>query len=86
MPKRLREVLLSGFAARLGPQGEALLFTAARIDHLDKTILPALAPANSSSATASPTRRAPIRAPLGDVSGDLIAALERSRSATTGPT
>ena len=27
----------------LGPDGEALLFAAARIDHLDKTILPALA-------------------------------------------
>ena len=39
----LRQALLSGFAARFGPEGEALLFAAARIDHLDKTILPALA-------------------------------------------
>jgi len=38
----LRRALLSGFAARFGPEGEALLFSAARIDHLDKTILPAL--------------------------------------------
>ena len=39
----LRNALLSGFAAQFGPEGEALLFAAARIDHLDKTIRPALA-------------------------------------------
>lgn len=38
----LREVILSGFAAEFGPEGEALLFAAARIDHVDKTITPAL--------------------------------------------
>jgi dTMP kinase len=38
----LREAILSGFAAQFGPEGEALLFAAARIDHLDKTIAPAL--------------------------------------------
>jgi dTMP kinase len=40
--EELRDVVLSGFAARFGPTGEALLFAAARIDHLDETILPAL--------------------------------------------
>jgi dTMP kinase len=39
----LREVLLSGAAARFGPRGEAILFSAARIDHVDNTIEPALA-------------------------------------------
>ena len=39
----LRDVILSGFAAPFGPDAEALLFAAARIDHLDKKILPALA-------------------------------------------
>jgi dTMP kinase len=38
----LREAILSGFAAQFGPEGEALLFAAARIDHLDQTIVPAL--------------------------------------------
>jgi dTMP kinase len=38
----LREAILSGFAADFGPAGQALLFAAARVDHLDKTILPAL--------------------------------------------
>ena len=39
----LRQVILSGLAAQFGPDGEALLFAAARIDHLDSKILPALA-------------------------------------------
>jgi dTMP kinase len=39
----LRTVILSGAASALGPSGEALLFTAARIDHIDKKIAPALA-------------------------------------------
>ena len=38
----LREAILSGFAAEFGPAAQALLFAAARVDHLDKTILPAL--------------------------------------------
>lgn len=39
----LREFILSGAAARFGAAGEALLFGAARIDHLDTLIAPALA-------------------------------------------
>ena len=39
----LREAILSGFAAEFNPAGQAFLFSAARVDHLDKTILPALA-------------------------------------------
>jgi dTMP kinase len=39
----LREAILSGFAAEFSPAGQALLFAAARFDHLDQTILPALA-------------------------------------------
>src|SRR5438105_4302996 len=39
----LREVILSGSAASFGPAGEAILFSAARIDHVDNTIAPALA-------------------------------------------
>lgn len=40
--EEIRAVLLSGLAAPLGPAGETLLFSAARIDHVDKTIRPAL--------------------------------------------
>jgi dTMP kinase len=38
----LREAILCGFAADFSPTGQALLFAAARVDHLEKTILPAL--------------------------------------------
>jgi len=40
--ERIREVLLSGDAKRFGPLGEAILFFAARADHLDQRIRPAL--------------------------------------------
>jgi dTMP kinase len=39
----LRRVILSGAAAPFGPSGEAILFSAARIDHIDQKIAPALA-------------------------------------------
>lgn len=38
----LRHVLLSGLAERFGPDTEALLFAAAREDHVRRTILPSL--------------------------------------------
>jgi dTMP kinase len=40
--EEIREALLSGKVARLGPFAEALMFSAARADHLDATIRPAL--------------------------------------------
>ena len=39
----IRAALLAGTFEPLGPRAEALLFTAARIDHIDVTIRPALA-------------------------------------------
>ncbi|MFD2251013.1 dTMP kinase [Pseudochelatococcus lubricantis] len=39
----IREAILSGRTKFLGPMAEALLFSAARIDHLDSLIRPALA-------------------------------------------
>ena len=41
--ERIRELVLGGDADRWSPQAEALLFAAARADHLEKTIAPALA-------------------------------------------
>jgi len=38
----LREVLLSGRVAKLGPAAEAIVFAAARADHIDEMIKPAL--------------------------------------------
>ena len=57
----LRNILLSGIVKPLGPAAEAILFAAARIDHIDNTIAPALRREHGSSPTASPIRRAPIR-------------------------
>lgn len=39
----IRDLILSGLAESLGADGEALLFAAARADHVDKIIRPALA-------------------------------------------
>jgi dTMP kinase len=39
----LRDILLSGMIKDLGPKAEAILFAAARLDHIDHTIGPALA-------------------------------------------
>ncbi len=39
----IRRMLLSGLAEELGPGGEAVLFAAARADHVERLILPALA-------------------------------------------
>jgi dTMP kinase len=38
----IRRLLLSGLAEPLGPEGEAVLFAAARADHVDRVIRPAL--------------------------------------------
>ena len=38
----IRTVLLSGAGEQLGPDGEAVLFAAARADHVDRVIRPAL--------------------------------------------
>ncbi|MBD8875968.1 dTMP kinase [Roseibium polysiphoniae] len=40
--EKIRTMLLSGDAKDLGPRGEAMLFAAARADHVDSTIEPAL--------------------------------------------
>ena len=40
--EKIRSLLLSGNARDLGPRGEAMLFAAARADHVDATIRPAL--------------------------------------------
>lgn len=40
--EKVRELLLKGEADRWGPRAEALLFAAARADHVERTIRPAL--------------------------------------------
>jgi dTMP kinase len=43
LAESIRRVILSGQASQFGPEGEAMLFAAARADHVDKLIRPALA-------------------------------------------
>lgn len=73
----LREVILSGRAKALGPGGEALLFAAARMDHIANTIAPALARGAwvVSDRFADSTRA--YQGALGQLSPTLIASLER---------
>ena len=58
----LREVNLSGFAAEFSAAGQAFLFSAARADHLDKTICRRSRAEPGSFPTGSPIRPGPIRA------------------------
>lgn len=76
--EQLRDVLLSGFAKRFGTEAEAVLFTAARIDHMDTTILPALAAGKTVISDRFIDSTLAYQGVLGRVSGGLIAALERT--------
>jgi dTMP kinase len=73
----LREAILSGFAADFSPAGQALLFAAARVDHLDRTILPALASGAwvVSDRFADSTRA--YQGAAGNLPAEFIASLER---------
>jgi dTMP kinase len=73
----LREAILTGFAAEFGSAAQALLFAAARVDHLDKTILPALGRGAwvVSDRFADSTRA--YQGAAGNLPPDFIAGLER---------
>ncbi|WP_374115067.1 dTMP kinase [Ancylobacter mangrovi] len=79
----VRHLLLSGAAKPLGPLAEAALFAAARADHLDVTIRPALERGAwvISDRFADSTRV--YQGAVGDVDARLIAKLE---AVTVGPT
>lgn len=76
--ERLREILLSGKIAPLGPLAEATLFAAARIDHVDRLIASTLAQGGwvLSDRFADSTRA--YQGARGDVSPGDIALLERA--------
>jgi dTMP kinase len=81
----LRDVLLSGAAARFGAAGEAILFSAARIDHVDNTIAPALARGTwvVSDRFADSTRA--YQGVVGKLDHRFILALERIATASVRP-
>ncbi|MCW2573480.1 MAG: dTMP kinase [Frankiales bacterium] len=83
--ERLREVLLSGAVAPLGSTAEALLFTAARIDHLDHTIRPALARGAFVVCDRFIDSTRAYQGALGNLDPNLISALERVAVGSTRP-
>jgi dTMP kinase len=78
----LRDVILTGFGGDFSAAGQAFLFAAARVDHLDRTILPALASGAwvVSDRFADSTRA--YQGAAGNLPPDFIASLERL---TVGP-
>lgn len=83
--ERIREVILSGAAKDLGPMAEALLFSAARADHLDKTIRPALARGTWVLCDRFTDSTRAYQGALGNLDPALIRALERIVVGETTP-
>lgn len=81
----IRHVILSGRAEPLGPAGEAMLFAAARIDHLDVTIRPALARGDWVICDRFADSTRVYQGALGAVPRSLIDALERVAVGATRP-
>ena len=73
----IRHVLLSGAAKPLGPEAEAMLFAAARDDHIQCTILPALAAGKWVVCDRFADSTRVYQGALGEVDQRLIKALER---------
>jgi len=76
--EKLRSLLLSGAAAPLGPLGEAILFTAARIDHIDTLIEPSLARGDFVLCDRFMDSTRAYQGALGKVDARMIALLERA--------
>jgi dTMP kinase len=73
----IRHVILSGAAKPFGPEAEAILFAAARADHLRNTIVPALARGNWVVCDRYIDSTRAYQGALGNVDPRLIQALER---------
>ena len=83
--ERIRESLLSGEAKRFGPFAEALMFSAARMDHLDQTIRPALDRGAFVLCDRFADSTRAYQGVLGAVDGALIEELERTVVGQTRP-
>lgn len=81
----LREALLSGAFEPLGPRAEALLFAAARIDHLDLKINPALAAGSWVISDRFHDSTRAYQGALGELDPRFLASLERITLAGTRP-
>ena len=81
----IRHVLLSGAAAPLGPVAEALLFAAARADHVENTIRPALERGQWVVCDRFLDSTRAYQGALGKVDARIIRALERITVGVTAP-
>lgn len=75
--EEIRSFILGGHAKRYGPFAEALLFAAARIDHLDNTILPALRDGTHVLCDRFADSTRAYQGSLGNIDNSLIDNLER---------
>jgi dTMP kinase len=83
--EELRELILSGYAKQFSPVGEAILFSAARIDHLDQTIRPALAKGIWVICDRFMDSTRAYQGALGNIDPRLIKALEKVAVGSTRP-
>lgn len=83
--EEIRAVLLSGAAERLSPVAETLLFAAARADHLDKTIRPALARGAWVVCDRFADSTRAYQGAMGGVPDDTLSAVERIAVGDTRP-
>jgi dTMP kinase len=83
--ERIREHILSGAAKSLGPFAEALLFYAARRDHLETVIRPALAAGQVVLCDRFSDSTRAYQGALGALDRDVIGDLERVVIGTTRP-
>lgn len=81
----VRHVLLSGAAQPLGPAAEALLFAAARADHVDRLIRPALEAGSDVICDRFIDSTRVYQGAVGAVAPDLLDALEDMAAGATRP-
>lgn len=77
LAERLRSVILSGKARDFGAMGEALLFSAARIDHIDRLIRPALGRGAAVLCDRFADSTRAYQGARGEAGEDMLATLER---------
>ncbi|HEX2728048.1 MAG TPA: dTMP kinase, partial [Beijerinckiaceae bacterium] len=76
--ERIRESVLSGAAKAFGPLAEAVMFSAARLDHLEQTIRPALSRGEFVLCDRFADSTRAYQGALGRIDAALIRALERA--------
>jgi dTMP kinase len=83
--ERIRQSVLAGAAKPFGPLAEAILFAAARLDHLEETIRPALARGAYVLCDRFTDSTRAYQGALGNVAPEVIRALERATLGDTRP-